>query len=106
MSTLPDRDLPVVTGGVDTHKDIHVVAAIDALGRVLGVEAFPTTSRGYARLLAWLRSYGRLGRVGVEGTGTYGAGLARYLANREVEVVEVGQHPSVEGEEEVESMTP
>ncbi len=80
-----------VTGGVDTHAEVHVAAAIDSLGRVLGTEAFPTTSAGYHQLLAWLTSHGRLARVGIEGTGSYGAGLARYLAGAKVEVVEVNR---------------
>jgi transposase len=80
-----------VTGGVDTHAEVHVAAAIDSLGRVLGTEAFPTTSGGYRQLLAWLTGHGRLARVGIEGTGSYGAGLARYLAGAKVEVVEVNR---------------
>jgi transposase len=78
-----------VTGGVDTHKDLHVAAVIDEIGRVLGVETFPTTTAGHARLHRWLRRHGEVVRVGVEGTGAYGAGLARFLADNDVEVVEV-----------------
>ena len=64
---------------MDTHKDTHH-AAVELMngGRVADVE-FPATGQGYADLLAWLRSFGRLHAVGVEGTGCYGAGLARYL---------------------------
>jgi hypothetical protein len=68
-----------VTGGVDTHADIHVVAAVDANGGVLGVESFATTPAGYAQLHGWLAGFGEIVRVGVEGTGAYGAGLARHL---------------------------
>lgn len=57
-----------VTGGVDTHADAHVAAALDHTGGLLGTETFPTTPAGYGRLLAWLRSFGPLGLVGVEGT--------------------------------------
>src|SRR5436190_23198896 len=64
-----------VTGGVDTHLDVHVAAALDSLGGVLGVESFPSTRAGYAQLLEWLQSFGTITRVGVEGTGAYGAGL-------------------------------
>ena len=78
-----------ITGGVDTHKDFHVVAAIDGLGRILGTEQFPTTPRGYRRLLRWLRRFGDVVAVGVEGTGAWGAGLARYLTAEGVRVVEV-----------------
>ena len=68
-----------ITGGVDTHLDTHVAAAVDANGGVLGVESFPTTTGGFAELHAWLVTFGTLERVGVEGTGAYGAGLARFL---------------------------
>jgi len=78
-----------VIGGVDTHLDVHVAAALDPIGGVLGVESFPTTARGYRGLLEWLQSFGAVERVGVEGTGAYGAGLARFLARAGIEVVEV-----------------
>jgi transposase len=78
-----------VTGGVDTHADVHVAAVIDQVGRVLGTESFPADEGGYAGLLAWLGGHGPLARVGVEGTGSYGAGLARYLAAAGVQVLEV-----------------
>jgi transposase len=81
----------VVTGGVDTHQDLHVAAALDQLGRVLGTESFPTTIAGYRRLLAWLRRHGQLDKVGVEGTGSYGAALARQLTAAGVEVLEVAR---------------
>lgn len=78
-----------VIGGVDTHKDLHVAAAVDEHNRVLGSQCFPTTRHGYKQMLAWMRSFGQLRRVGVEATGTYGAGLLRYLQNAGVEVLEV-----------------
>jgi transposase len=78
-----------ITGGVDTHLDVHVAAAVDAAGGVLGVESFATTAAGFARLHEWLSSFGPVRRVGVEGTGAYGAGLARYLRGQHLEVVEV-----------------
>jgi hypothetical protein len=53
-----------VTGGVDTHAEVHVTAVVDLVGRVLGTEAFPATAGGYVALLAWLRSFGRLVQVG------------------------------------------
>ena len=68
-----------ITGGVDTHLDVHVAAAVDANGGVLGVESFATTPAGYRELFSWLVTFGMLRRVGVEGTGAYGAGLARHL---------------------------
>jgi transposase len=78
-----------VFGGVDTHADAHVAAVTDPVGRVLGTGSFPADTGGYAALLAWLRGHGELIRVGVEGTGSYGAGLARYLAGCGVTVAEV-----------------
>ena len=78
-----------ITGGVDTHLDVHVAAAIDGNGGELGVESFPTTTAGFAELHAWLCSFGTPCRVGVEGTGAYGAGLARFLRGAGVTVIEV-----------------
>src|SRR6266550_3641010 len=78
-----------ITGGVDTHLDVHVAAALDANGGVLGIESFPTTTAGYQELFDWLAGFGELARVGVEGTGAYGAGLARFLHGVGIEVIEV-----------------
>jgi transposase len=78
-----------VTGGVDTHKDTHTAAAVDSAGRVLGSAQFPATAAGYQRLLVWLRSFGTLVLIGVEGTGAYGAGLARFLRAAGVTMVEI-----------------
>ena len=78
-----------VTGGVDTHGQTHHAAVLDHLGRELGDREFPTTPSGYRALLSWLRGHGQLERVGVEGTGTYGAALSRHLRAAGVEVVEV-----------------
>ncbi len=84
-------DPPVhVTGGVDTHADVHVAAAVCTTShRLLGTAEFETTPAGYVQLLAWLLSFGLLDAVGIEGTGTYGAGLARFLAAEGVRLVEV-----------------
>jgi len=78
-----------VIGGVDTHADVHVAAALDPVGRELGHASFATTSAGYAALLGWLAALGPVALIGVEGTGAYGAGLARHLAGADVRVVEV-----------------
>jgi transposase len=78
-----------VTGGVDTHLDVHVAAALDPLGVVLGTERFDTDPAGYKALLTWLEGFGPVGKVGVEGTGSYGAGLARFLRRADLEVIEV-----------------
>lgn len=88
MSTMPDP-VVYVTGGVDTHRDTHTAAAVDHLGGVLGTATFATDAAGYRRLLGWLESYGTVTAVGVEGTGSWGAGLARHLTDAGVEVREV-----------------
>lgn len=88
----PDAEgrLPVF-GGVDTHLEVHVVVALNALGALLGVASFPTTAAGYRELLAWLQTWGPVAAVGVEGTGSYGAALARYLDRCEITVCEVNR---------------
>jgi transposase len=80
-----------VTGGVDTHKDFHVAAALDELGRFFASQAFPVSAAGYGALLGWLGGFGEVVAVGVEGTGSWGAGLARHLAGEGVRVVEVNR---------------
>ena len=77
--------------GVDTHRDLHVAAALDQLGGLLGTATFPTMTAGYRALSAWLRGFGEIVAVGVEGTGSYGAALARSLSAEDVKVVEVGR---------------
>ncbi|MBA3282400.1 MAG: transposase [Acidimicrobiia bacterium] len=79
----------LVVAGVDTHKDSHVVVALDHLGRQLGASSFPSTAAGGNALVDWLRRQGALGRVGVEGCGSYGAGLARLLRAENIEVIEI-----------------
>ena len=68
-----------VTGGVDTHADTHVAAAVGQNGGLLGVESFPATETGFEELLSWLVGLGPVLRVGVEGTGSWGVGLSRFL---------------------------
>ncbi len=77
------------TGGVDTHLDLNVAAALDGIGGLLGVEEFPTTTAGNKAFLVWLKGWGTVVKVGVEGTGSYGAPLARYLRRAGVAVAEV-----------------
>ena len=78
-----------VTGGVDTHADFHVAAAVDHNGGLLGIESFPADLAGFEDLVGWLASFGPLARVGVEGTGSWGVGLARFLAETGIDTVEV-----------------
>jgi hypothetical protein len=78
---------PLVTGGVDTHRDFHVAAALDQVGGMLGTSQFPTTPAGYRSLLGWLSAFGPLAPVGVAGTGSYGSALARHLAAQQLQVI-------------------
>jgi transposase len=82
---------PGITGGVDTHLDKHVAAALDPLGRLVGTESFNVDAAGYRALLAWLEDFGQVGMIGVEGTGSYGVGLARFLRRKGIQVVEVNR---------------
>jgi len=93
MTIVADTPTPVdtleVTLGVDTHADTHVAGVIDPLGRHLGHATFDTTVAGFKALLAWATMFGVVTLAGVEGTGAYGAGLARFLAAEGLTVVEV-----------------
>ena len=80
-----------VTVGVDTHAEAHVGVALDHLGRRLGEVVIQNEVTGYGRLLEWALNLGKLNRVGVEGTGSFGAGLSRFLRSRGVRVVEVNR---------------
>jgi transposase len=84
----PETEVGVVLG-VDTHLDSHVAVAVDHLGRRLGESSVPTTLKGYERLLCWAEGFGPVRCAGVEGTSSYGAGLARHLRSRGIEVLEV-----------------
>ena len=77
--------------GVDTHQQTHHAALIDSAGRHLGDAGFPANAQGYRGLLAWVRSHGQVHAVGVESTGSYGAGLTRYLLTEGLEVYEVSR---------------
>ena len=77
--------------GVDTHKHQHVGVALDGLGRRLGQRLVPATPAGYAELLTWATGLGRVAVVGVEGSGSYGLGLARFLRRHDLTVLEVAR---------------
>jgi transposase len=85
------EDARAITGGVDAHSGVHVAAALDSVGGLPGTREFPASAAGYVGLLDWLGGFGDLALAGVEGTGSYGAGLARYLAAQGVRVVEAGR---------------
>ena len=78
-------------GGIDTHKDIHVAAVIDHLGRFVQTRSCPTSTAGYEGLWDWMESLGAIAAIGIEGTGSYGAGVTRYLRGRGVVIKEVNR---------------
>src|SRR5438128_3775769 len=89
--TLTIVETRAITGGVDTHADVHVAAALDPIGGLLGAEEFATTPAGYDRLLGWLGGFGTVCLVGIEGTGSYGAGLSRHVTAAGIRVIEAGR---------------
>jgi transposase len=78
-----------VIGGVDTHKDLHVAAVVDHRDRILGTRSFASTRQGYRQMLIWMRAFGELQRIGIESSGSYGAGLLRFMQQANVTVLEV-----------------
>jgi transposase len=79
----------MLTIGVDSHKDAHVAAAVDQLGRILATTSIPTTPQGFVQLERWASRLGQIDRFGIEGTGSFAAGLTRWLQQRGYQVVEV-----------------
>ena len=88
MSTMTD-DESRVTVGVDTHGEVHVAAVLDERGRLLGTHSFPSTLNGHRHMESWASGFGGIDVVGVEGTGAWGAGLARHLTAEGYRVLEV-----------------
>ena len=88
MSTLPCLPAEVILG-VDTHRDTHAAVLVDLLGRFVAGRTFPTSRRGVRALIRWAQLLGTIRRAGVEGTGSYGAGLTRALLLERIEVIEV-----------------
>ena len=89
MVTVVSEDSPRIVVGVDSHKDTHQAAVLDARGALLGNRNFVASLRGYRELEEWLASLGEVDRVGIECTGSYAAGLTRYLRERDINVLEV-----------------
>jgi transposase len=77
--------------GVDTHKDVHTAVAINTLGTHLAAKSIPTNSRGYQSLETWATSLGPIQAIGIEGTGSYGAALSRFMRERGYAVLEVNR---------------
>lgn len=90
MTTMTE-DRPGVTVGIDTHRDTNVAAVLDCQGRLLGTEAFPTTAAGHRALAGWAQGFGPIAAAGVEGTGSWGVGVTRYLTNSGVPCQEVNR---------------
>jgi transposase len=91
MTTMTHQGARVI-GGVDTHKDTHVAALVDQAGQILGTESFPNDTKGFRQMAAWIARHGELERIGIEGTGSYGAGLSRHFMRAGIEVLEVCRH--------------
>src|ERR687895_1040303 len=75
--------------GVDSHKSSLAAAALDELGRVVGAREFPNEARGHDALLHWSKTQGRERIIGIEGAGSYGAGLSQHLLDADESVYEV-----------------
>jgi len=89
MNQIKTMPAEYIVGGVDTHKDIHVAAIVNESNQVLSSESFPTTRYGYKKMLMWMSSFGKISRVGIECSGTYGLGLLRYMQASGIDVLEV-----------------
>jgi transposase len=90
MESMPAPESPV-TVGVDTHLDQHMAAVVDQAGRLCGTQGFAASTRGDVALVTWAERHGPVERIGVEGTGTYGAGLTRFARAYGLQVVEVNR---------------
>jgi transposase len=83
------RRMLMIAVGVDTHKHKHVAAAVNELGEVLGEIVVAASPAGYRELVDWLEGMGEETLVGIEGAGSYGAGLCEHLQSTGVRVLEV-----------------
>ncbi len=90
MTSMTDSGREIVVG-VDAHTDTHDAAVLDTCGRLLGTETFSADAGGYRELLAWAQRFGSIVALGIESTGSYAAGLVRYLRGEGLEVLEVNQ---------------
>jgi transposase len=86
----------IIAVGVDTHRDQHVAVALDTVGQLLGEVTIPADLAGYRKLTEWLKSLEGRVLVGIEGAGSYGAGLCQYLQSEGLEVFEVERPKRVE----------
>lgn len=88
MPTMADEEVRV-TVGIDTHGEVHMAAVLDERGRLMAIEGFPTTTGGHRRLEQWACGFGVVEAIGIEGTGAWGAGVARHLTAQGYQVLEV-----------------
>ena len=91
MSTIADGDDLRVVAGVDTHKDVHVAVVLDEVGRLGDTASLVASARGHRNLTGWVTGFGEVLAIGVEGTGSWGAGLSRHLRARGLNVIEVNK---------------
>lgn len=89
---MSNTTLPVVTVGVDTHKGVHAAIALNELGVLIATTTVTASSKGYRELETWATALGAVRSFGIKGTGSYGAGLSRFLRERGHDVVEVNRH--------------
>jgi transposase len=91
ITTIAHPESARVTVGVDTHGEVDVASARDQLGRRVASTLVPTSPAGYQHLLDWARQLGEVAAFGIEGTGSYGAALARFLRANGQQVFEVNR---------------
>ena len=89
MSRCIPTSCATITLGVDTHKDTHVGVALNGLGRFQSTLSVAANLTAYKKLVEWASKFGHLEHAGVEGTGSFGAGLARFLKAEGIEIFEV-----------------
>jgi transposase len=82
VSTITHQEPARVNVGVDTHLDSHAAVLKDGRGRSIGTTTITADPAGYREVLAWARSFGEVDSWGIEGTGSFSAGLARFLRGR------------------------
>jgi transposase len=86
-----DTTAAEIVVGVDTHKHVHAAVVVNSLGARMGATTVPTSAKGYCDLATWACSFGAIKAFGIEGTGSYGAGLSRFLREQGHTVLEVNR---------------
>jgi transposase len=91
MTSIAQSPPRVIIVGIDTHKYVHVAVALDLFGAKLATTTIPVNSDGYASLADWMDGLGTVRACGIEGTGSYGAGVTSFLRRRGCRVIEVNR---------------